>query len=387
VILPYGQHTLRLSVDAATTSRCTLIEAPMLPGIVDVAAEISASLDSPVASTPLERRAAKAKHVTIVISDATRSEPRSAMLDAIFQRLPASARVTIEVATGTHGPTVVTKLGIDRWLSHPNLDDVVNHNGHSNGDLVVLGTTPRGTPVRVHRCLVNTDLVIATGCIRSHYFAGFGAGVKAIFPGLGGNAEIRKNHELKLHPRSRAGIVDDNPCRQDLEDAVRLLATPTFLLNGIAAADHQLHAFVAGDMFAAFRHGADLCRQWCRVSVDDVYPIVVASDQLPVTASLYQASKIAAAVAHVVAPYGRLIIVAECADGIGPLDVVNNAIFATGIAPRLATGVTVELVSTVPWNEVAKTFAKPVATVEQCLGTERWLLVPQASGLIFELNI
>ena len=35
------------------------------------------------------------------------------------------------------------------------------------------------------------DLVIATGCIRPHYFAGFGAGVKAIFPGLGQAAAIR----------------------------------------------------------------------------------------------------------------------------------------------------------------------------------------------------
>ena len=65
-------------------------------------------------------------------------------------------------------------------------------------------------------------------------------------------------------------------------------------------------------------------------------PLVIASDALPVTASLYQAAKIAAAAAPLVEPGGTLVVAAECTDGIGPLDVVNEAIFRIGVLPRLA---------------------------------------------------
>ncbi|MBP9088626.1 MAG: DUF2088 domain-containing protein [Kofleriaceae bacterium] len=386
--LPYGHRPLHVALDAAIRQRTTLVQAPDLPTPVAIPALIEAALAAPklIGNSSLERAAAGAKRVTIVVSDATRQEPRATMLNALIQRLPTGTAITLAIATGTHGPTAVTALGLDAWFANHHIAALVNHNGHLDADLVDLGYTDAGTHVRLHRCVVDTDLVIATGMIRPHYFAGFGAGVKAIFPGLGSNDDIRQNHLLKLHPRARAGIVDDNPCRMDLEAAVRRLPTPTFLLNGITAADHQIHGFVAGDLWQAFRAGADRCRAWCTVMVDRPAPVVIASDVLPVTATLYQACKIAASVAHLVEPNGRLILVAECADGTGPVDVINHAIYQSGIAPRLAPGVTIELVSGLPDEVVATTFAKPCNKVEDCLGAERILLVPRASSLIIDLK-
>src|SRR3954470_3111135 len=77
-------------------------------------------------------------------------------------------------------------------------------------------------------------------------------------------------------------------------------------------------------------------------------PLVIASDPLPVSASLYQAAKIAAAAAQFVEPQGVIIIVAECADGIGPIDIVNEAIFRIGVLPRLPPGVRLVLISSRP---------------------------------------
>ncbi len=386
--LPYGHHPLHVALDAATRGRITLVQTPNLPAPQALQTLLQAALAAPnvIGSSSLERVAADAKRVTIVISDATRNEPRAAMLDEILQRLPIATAITLAIATGTHGPTEVTKLGLDSWLAGHRIAKLVNHSGHLDSELVDLGYTDAGTHVRLHRCVVETDLVIATGVIRPHYFAGFGAGVKAIFPGLGGNHDIRQNHLLKLHPRARAGIVDDNPCRMDLEAAVRRLPTPTFLLNGITAADHQVHGFVAGDLWQAFRAGADRSRAWCTVFVDRPAPVVIASDDLPITASLYQACKIAAAVAHLVEPHGRLVLVAQCPNGTGPIDVVNQAIYQTGIAPRLAPGVTIELVSGLTDQVVATTFAKPCGKVEDCFTANRILVVPRASALIVDIK-
>jgi nickel-dependent lactate racemase len=294
-------------------------------------------------------------------------------------------RWTIAIATGTHGrnPEPLSALGIPDDLART--ATIINHDGHAPDDLVEIGITARGTPVRLHRCLLDADLVIATGCIRPHYFAGFGAGAKAIFPGLGEATAIRINHRFKLEPGARAGLLDGNPCREDIEDAVRLLPTPVFLLNGVIGPDDQLHAAVAGDLFAAFRAGTNLATPWFRVRATPA-PLVLASDGLPVTASLYQAAKIAAAAAPLVAPGGTLALVAECPDGIGPLETVNEAIFRIGILPRLAPNVRLVLVSGLSQSETNQTLLAYGDSIDSLVASTRGpiLVLPHASKLLAE---
>ncbi|MBC7976104.1 MAG: DUF2088 domain-containing protein, partial [Myxococcales bacterium] len=300
----------------------------------------------------------------------------------LARHLPAT-RWTLAIATGTHGRSPLEALELPAQLVRG--IPLVNHDGHSAADLVDFGVTARGTPIQVHRCLVEADLVIATGCIRPHYFAGFGAGAKALFPGLGAATAIRTNHAWKTHPLARAGIVDGNPCREDLEEAVRRIPTPTFLLDGVAAPDGAIHAVVAGDLFSAFRAGAELARPWFRVQAPRA-SLVIASDALPVTASLYQAAKIAAAVAPLVLPGGTLALVAECADGIEPLTTVNEAIFRIGVLPRLPPGASILLVSSLDAATVARTLVGHAPSVASILARHAGpvLVVPRASQLLCE---
>jgi nickel-dependent lactate racemase len=242
----------------------------------------------------------------------------------------------------------------------------VAHDGHDPSLMVELGSTRRGTPVRVNRCLTEVDLVVATGRIKPHYFAGFGAGAKAIFPGLGENASIRTNHRLKEDAGARPGIVDGNPCREDIEEAVGLLPTPAFLVNCVLDADGRAVAAVAGEVRAAFRAGAELTRPLYRVRAPRSAAVVV-SDELPLTASLYQASKLAAAAAELLEPGGTIVIAAECGDGVGGIDVVNRAIYDIGIRPRLPVGHRVVLVSAIPRDIVEQTYCAWAPSVEAAL--------------------
>ena len=379
VELPYGRapYPVDLGDRAATVLRPT-----PLPAARPLEALLAEALDSPIGAHRLEALPSvrPGARITLIVSDASRAEPRGAFVRALRARLPG-VRLTIAIATGTHGPSALEPLGLPSDLEAR----IINHDGHRGEDLVELGTTTRGTPVRVHRCVVDADLVIATGCIRPHYFAGFGAGVKAIFPGLGEASAIRANHALKTEPGARAGIVDGNPCREDLEEAVSRLPTPTFLLNGVCAPDGGIHAAVAGELRAAFRRGALLARPWFTVRSAPA-PIVIASDALPVTASLYQAAKIAAAVAPIVEANGTLLLVAECPDGTGPLPVVNEAIFRIGVLPRLAPGVSIRLVSALSPSTVADTLVDYATSVAAVLAERpgRVVVVPRASQLIVE---
>jgi len=379
VDLPYGSAPYALDLSGRKAS--VLAAASLAPPqcVEDL---LRGALDAPIGSPLAIRPGAR---ITLIVSDTTRNEPRAAFVAALRERVP-EARWTIAVATGTHGPVHVDDLG----LPHDILADatIVNHDGHRNDGIIDLGTTSRGTPIRVHRCLVETDHVIATGCIRPHYFAGFGAGAKALFPGLGEATAIRINHQLKTEPHARAGIVDGNPCREDLEEAVRRIPTPAFLLDAVVGPDERVHAAVAGDLFAAFRAGVAIARPWFTVRARPA-ALVIASDALPVAASLYQAAKIYAAAAPLVAENGTLVVVAECAEGIGPLEIVNEAIFRIGVLPRLQPGVRLVLVSALSETETARTLLAYAPSVSSVLAetpptSDPILVLPHASHLIAE---
>src|SRR5262249_44407012 len=156
--------------------------------------------------------------------------------------------------------------------------------------------------VRIHRAAAEADLVVCTGRIKPHYFAGYGAGAKALFPGLGAREDIRQNHALKAHPSSRLGRVAGNACREDLEEATRLAHAKAFLLNVVMSGDRAVGA-VAGDLVAAHRRGCDLARPHCEVRAQPA-EIVIVSDSLPLTTNLYQAAKLLAPAGWLTRPGG-----------------------------------------------------------------------------------
>lgn len=377
VSLPYGRAPYPLELHGRAV---TLLEPPPPPPAQPVRPLLEAALDAPSGLAAVDRLVGVGGRVTVIVSDRTRREPRSDFLAALRGRLP-DRRWTLAIATGTHGPCGLGPLGIAPELVRDMV--VVDHDGHRDEDLVVLGTTPHGTVARVHRCVVEADLVIATGCIKPHYFAGFGAGIKAVFPGLGAARDVRHNHELKSAPGAKAGIVDGNPCRADLEAVVALVPTPVFLLNGICASDGSLFAAVAGDPRAAFRRGVELARPQFTVHAEPA-ELVIASDELPVTATLYQAAKIAAAMAPLVKPGGLLLLVAECPDGIGGLEVVNEKIFRIGVLPRLAAGVRLGLVSGLEAAIARTTLLEPFDSITLALNQVRGsvIVAPHASQLV-----
>ncbi|MGN6109180.1 MAG: lactate racemase domain-containing protein [Kofleriaceae bacterium] len=379
VVLPYGRVPYQVDLRGRPA---TLVEAAPRPPPAALNELLDGALDAPIGRPALDQLISPGARITVIVSDRTRAEPRSAFLEALARRIPTD-RWTLAIATGTHGPSPIDDLGLPPAIARG--ARIVNHDGHRDEDLVEIGTTAHGTVVRVHRCVVETDLVIATGCIRPHYFAGFGAGVKAIFPGLGAASSIRHNHRLKTATLSRAGIVDGNPCRADLEEAASFVRAPTFLLDGVLAPDDQIHAAVAGDPVAAFRAGSQLARAWFTVRAPRS-SLVIASDAPPITASLYQAAKIAAAVAPLIDEGGALVIAAECPDGIEPREVVNEAIFRIGVLPRLAPGASLHLLSSLPDDLVRTTLLEPIGSLDHLLQAARdpVTVVPRASQLILE---
>ena len=384
--LDYGRRPCSIEVpDGARIVRAPTPDDAAPP----LASALAAALDHPVGSPRLEDRVHAGARVLVIVSDATRAEPRGPMVAAVMARLPASARVTMAVATGTHGPARVEDIARDLAPDDGRrVTGWVNHDGADRRELVSLGHTIGGTPVAVNRALLDADFVVATGCIIPHYFAGYGAGSKAVFPGLGGSTEVRVNHRLKMEPCARAGVVDGNPCRADLEEAAALLPRPAFLLNAVLDDDGAARAAVAGDLRRAFRAGASLCEPLYRVDVTPGQRVIV-SGRGPVTSTLYQASKLVAAAAPTLAPGGTIIVAAECSQGTGPLDIVNRGIYDIGIKPRLPSDHRVVLVSALPRDEVERTYCRWAPSVEAALaesGDDAPTILPRAASLLCRVS-
>jgi nickel-dependent lactate racemase len=322
-----------------------------------------AALRSPVASPGLPELLRNSPRIAVIISDSTRDEPREEMLDALFEVLPRGG-VTLTIATGTHGSG--EDVVPDRFRDLP----LIVHDGTDVASTVELGTTARGTRVRMLREVADADLIVVTGRIRPHYFAGYSGGVKGLFPGCAYKEDILKNHLLKADPTARLGRTDDNVCRADMEEAARLVRGKVFVLNVLADCDGSPRSAASGDPIAAHRALVSDAKSLFSIRVPRA-PVVVVADRPPVTRSLYQASKLLPPAGAVLEDGGTVVLVAECDGGIEPIERVNEGIYRLGVARALPPSHRVILVSTLPRETVARSYAEYAPDLSSALDMAR----------------
>jgi nickel-dependent lactate racemase len=387
VLLGWGARPLECPQPPGV--RLRVLEPPRPPPVPDLPATLDAALAHPTGARPLSAVATARTRVVVVVSDASRDEPRAELFAAVRRALSAvpDDHLTIAIANGTHAPGPVDRLGLPADVLRRHR--VVNHDGRDAAAMVEMGSTSRDTRIRVHRCVAEADLVVATGRVKPHYFAGWGGGAKGIFPGLGYEEDVRKNHELKADPASSLGRADGNPCREDLEEAVRRLGRDTYLVDVVEAGGAVLGA-VAGDVVLAHREGVRMARPWCEVEAEPADAVVV-SAPLPVSSSLYQASKLVPVAGLLLRERGTAIVAAECPAGTGPLRTVNEGIFELGVRRYLPERHAIQLVSAMDEATVAATYATWAPSVASALARAREragtdvldaLVLPDGSDLV-----
>jgi len=255
--------------------------------------------------------------VVIVIDDHTRDAPTEMMLDAITEELGEEHKdwITLLVAGGTHTPP--TDADLKRMLGKYCDQYTIKIHDCDAKDLVHVGTTSRGTSVRLNRNYVEADIRVLTGDITLHYYAGFGGGRKSILPGIASREAIKSNHALLVDEHARIANIEQNPVHLDMTEAASF-APPDFVLNTVADASGTLVDAYAGEMSTVLLKGAEVAKDiFCR-ETDDLFDVlVVSAGGFPKDINLYQATKAIEHCYRVVAPGGKLILVAECRDGIG----------------------------------------------------------------------
>jgi nickel-dependent lactate racemase len=212
----------------------------------------------------------------------------------------------------------ITKLGraiFERYR-------VIDNEPQNPEALVDLGLTAGGVPVLAHRAAVEADLLIATGIVEPHQYAGYSGGRKTLAVGAAGEALIAHTHGPAFvdHPGTRLGRIEGNPFHEAITEAARK-AGLRFILNVVLDDDKRILKVAAGDPELAFQELVTFAKSVYEVPIAHQYDIAIGGVGFPKDSNLYQASRAPTylffAPTPVVRPGGFFIIPARCEEGAG----------------------------------------------------------------------
>ncbi len=318
VELPYGHDTIAVHVPGEKLIGIFLPRS--LPPVSDPAKAVRDALAHPVSGPRLRDRATAARHVAIVIEDATRSVPNALLIDAVMAELTAGGisphQVAVIVATGLHRPMTEDELAgaLGHWFGVVGCE---NHDANDPRRLTGLGTTSLGTAISLNRSFMQADLRITTGDVEYHQFCGYGGGVKCVYPGLADAAAIAMNHSRMDLPGTGPGLIDGNPVRDEIEEVGRMARVD---VNVSVAMDteHRIVGVRAGDPTLSFREACRWIDEMYAIDVPRRAHLVIASPGgHPKDIDLYQSQKAIEGATQVVRPGGGVLLAARCSEGSG----------------------------------------------------------------------
>ena len=326
----YGNTTVTLPIEENQV--IGVIEGNETPVLDDIEGELYKVLDNPIESAPLSEVASKASSIAIIVSDMTRFWMRQDIVVPLLVRylVEKSGRkyedLEIIIATGTHVGGSEEDL---RTLVTSDIYDkvkTVNHDCRAD-DLVYLGTTSYGTPVKVNKDAADADLVICLGAATYHVMAGFGGGRKSILPGISSLETIKHNHAYSLapdkfitNPEIGNGVLDGNPLNEDMLEAAAMMKN-LFMVTLVTDTEFRLSSIFAGHWRKSWEAACEEVRRIYRVPVKEKADVVITScGGFPKDESLYQGTKAVDNVISALKDGGTLVLLLEGRNGGGSPD-------------------------------------------------------------------
>lgn len=323
--LGYGRSTIKFDYDAERFDVLAPNDTSSSP-LSDV--EIGAALDAPIDSSPLEELITAGDSVLIVVSDATRATGSAQIVNLLVRRLIQNGiqpgDMAIIFATGIHR---AVRAEEKTELLTPFIAQrirTIDHDAYDSAQLTEMGLTDDGTRVEVSRALKEFDKVILTGAVGFHYFAGFTGGRKSICPGLASARTIESTHMLALdfeRGGRRAGVGTGLLRGNAVSEAcarVAAMIDPIFLINAIVDERGRTEKVFAGHWRSAHARACEdyLASHSARIP-EKRELVIVSGGGAPYDINLIQAHKALDMAAAACADGGTIVLLAECADGLG----------------------------------------------------------------------
>jgi len=318
VDLPYGDSLLR--AELPTDNLVSVLRRQASRPVADETEAVRRSLKNPIGSPPLDEIVGKNDKVAVLITDNTRACPDHKLLPVILGEIESRTsrqNITVIVALGLHQP-----LDKDELIKKCGRDIVENYRviNHDINDVINIGTTSRGTPVEIFREVVEADIVVSTGFIEPHFFAGFSGGRKSIAPGVSGRSSIYSNHSYPMldHEYAHAGFLQGNPIHEDMVEMAGM-ADLKFIVNVLLDENGEITHVFSGDPVLAHEKGCSTEKQLASAGIDSPVDItIVTCGGAPLDLDLYQTCKAVDTAVPITKSGGIIIVASLCNTGVGP---------------------------------------------------------------------
>ena len=281
--------------------------------------EVLRALENPIGTKRLREIVSKGEKVAIVTSDITRPMPSKTVLPIVLEELKSGGieeeDISVVFALGSHRKHTEEEkrvlAGDEIFESRVKLVD------SDTEDCVNLGVCGKGTPVDIFKPVAEADRVVCLGNIEYHYFAGYSGGAKALMPGVSSRRAIQINHSNMVKEEARAGNMDTNPVRQDIDETGSHIKID-FIVNVVLNSKKEIASAVAGDYIKAHREGCKTLDAMYGVRIKEKADIVVVSPGgYPKDINLYQSQKGLDNAKHAVRDGGIVILAASAKEGFG----------------------------------------------------------------------
>ncbi len=307
--IPYGETEIPVKVPDDNFYR--ILEPTKQPGTKHPSAVIEEALEKPLGD--------------LFLKDAVK--PGSTAGIIVDPIVPIGTRDEAVKVLRTH----LASLGIDkvRVFMRKRLSNVASSGedlkiiDHTQASFTDLGKTSTGTSVELDPDVTSCEVKINVGLVMPHFASGFTGGPEAILPGLSSFHSITRNRSLltKGFPTSSA---PDNQVLTDSLEAAKL-AGPFYSLCFLPDGAGGVTSAIAGELESVFREAVSRYHQVHSPKIERKLDIVIVSAGSLLGADLYHAIRIVSNVLGAVKREGTVILVAECARGIGDSNFLDYA--------------------------------------------------------------
>lgn len=318
----FGKSGIEVSVPHGY--RTQVLRSHTAAALPDANAALAAALDRPIGCEPLVELAAGKRTAAISVCDITRPAPNALTLPPVLERLHQAGipvdGITILVATGLH--RAATSEEIDTIVG-PEIARKYRVESHDARDLKAhrsLGTTKRGTPVYIDERFMAADLHLTLGFVEQHLMLGFSGGRKLVVPGQAAQETIKVIHSPRFmrEPLATEGSIEGNPLHDELLK-IAAMARHDFILDvTLTPQERAISGVFAGDPVKAHAAAVAFLEETSLEELaEPADAVITCGAGYPLDLTFYQVVKGVTSAQHIVKPGGRILVLGECAEGMG----------------------------------------------------------------------
>ena len=317
----FGKSGIEVSVPERFA--CRVMKSRCADALEDENTALEAALDRPIGCKPLAEMAAGKKSAAIAVCDITRPAPNRRTLPPLLRRLHdagiAIEDISILIATGLHREATKEEVDVIVGPEIASRYRVLSHDARNLAMHRRLGVTRRGTPVSIDERFMAADLHISLGFVEQHLMLGFSGGRKLVVPGLASQETIKVIHSPRFmrEPLAKEGSIAGNPLHEELLE-IAGMARHDFILDVTLTLDRKINGVFAGAPRKAHAAAVEFLEATSLERLaEPVDAVITSAAGYPLDLTFYQSVKGISAAQHLVKPGGRMLLVAECAEGIG----------------------------------------------------------------------